>query len=145
MVSQAHGLIAFLLPNSIPQSPEDWEEAQARQDRLYDVLDSTLSKHSTLRKRRSLAVDITTVTVFPDRVEAPESDAEGSIYSDLQDVAADIGQLPGLDESLERAVQAALQRVTTMKPVKKRASVQDGASRGAVLKIIEAGIANLDQ
>ncbi|MFD7488711.1 DEAD/DEAH box helicase [Streptomyces mirabilis] len=145
MVSQAHGLIAFLLPNSIPQSTQDWEEAQARQDRLYDVLDSTLSKHSTLRKRRSLAVDITTVTVFPDRVEAPESDAEGSIYSNLQDVAEHIGQLPGLDESLERAVQAALQRVTTMKPVKKRASVQDGASRGAVLKIIEAGIANLDQ
>jgi hypothetical protein len=117
MVSQAHGLVAFLLPDSIPRSAEEWDEAQDRQDRLYDVLDSTLSKHSALRKRRRLAVDITTVTVFPDRVEAPSSDAESSIYCDLQEVAAQIGQLPGLDAHLERAVQAALQRVTTMKPI----------------------------
>ncbi|MFJ4836177.1 DEAD/DEAH box helicase [Streptomyces sp. NPDC088747] len=145
MVSQAHGLVAFLLPESVPQNAAEWETAQARQDRLYDVLDSTLSKHSALRRRRSLAVDITTVTVFPSRVEAPASDAEGSIYCDLQDVASQIGRLRGLDELLERAVQAALQRVTTIKPVKKRASVRDDASRGAVLKVIEAGIANLDQ
>jgi len=145
MVSRTHGLVAFLLADSIPQSTADWEEAQARQDRLYDVLDSTLSKHRTLRRRRSLAVDITTVTVFPGPVEAPESDAEGGIYCDLHEVAAQIGQLPGMDESFERAVQAALQRVTTIKPVKRRASVQESASRGAILKIIEAGIANLDQ
>ncbi|MEV7676479.1 ATP-binding domain-containing protein [Streptomyces sp. NPDC088752] len=145
MVSQAHGLVAFLLPESVPQDGAGWAETQARQDRLYDVLDSTLSKHSTLRKRRALAVDITTATVFPSRVNAPPSDAEGSIFCDLQDVAAQIGRLPGMDEALERAVQAALQRVTTMKPVKKRASVQDDASRGAILKVIEAGIANLDQ
>ncbi|GCD48433.1 DEAD/DEAH box helicase [Streptomyces paromomycinus] len=144
MVSRSHGLVAFLLADSVPQSREDWEEAQTRQDRLYDVLDSTLSKHRTLRKRRSLAVDINTVTVFPGPVDPPVSGAEG-IYCDLQEVAAEIGQLPGIDESLERAVQAALQRVTTIKPVKKRSSVQDDASRGAVLKIIEAGIANLDQ
>ncbi|MEU3465256.1 ATP-binding domain-containing protein [Streptomyces sp. NPDC006733] len=145
MVSQAHGLVAFLLPDSIPQDAAQWDEAQACQDRLYNVLDSTLSKHQTLRRRRSLAVDITTVTVFPGRVEAPDSGVESSIYCDLQDVAAQVGRLPRMEESLERAVQAALQRVTTIKPVKKRASVQDDASRGAVLKIIEAGIANLDQ
>lgn len=144
LVSQSHGLVAFLLADAIPQSEEDWEEVEARQDRLYDVLDSTLSKHRTLRKRRMLAVDITTVTVFPGPLGDREVDGEG-IYCDLQDVAAEIGQLPGIDESLERSVQAALQRVTTIKPVKKRASVQDTTSRGAVLKIIEAGIANLDQ
>ncbi|MFE5589186.1 hypothetical protein [Streptomyces sp. NPDC056549] len=42
MVSQAHGLVAFLLPESVPQDGAGWAEAQARQDRLYDVLDSTL-------------------------------------------------------------------------------------------------------
>ncbi|MGA5102645.1 DEAD/DEAH box helicase [Streptomyces cellulosae] len=145
MVSRAHGLVAFLLSDSIPRSEEDWEEVMAQQDRLYDVLDSTLSKHRTLRRRRSLAVDITTVTVFPGEVQPPGDINEGSIYCDLLQVADEVRQLPGISEHLERAVQAALQRVTTIKPAKKRASVESATSRGAVLKIIEAGIANLDQ
>ncbi|MEU8854197.1 ATP-binding domain-containing protein [Streptomyces sp. NPDC048556] len=145
MVSRSHGVVAFLLAESIPRTTQDWAAIQAQQDRLYDVLDSTLSKHRSLRRRRTLAVEITTVTVFPGPVDPPHSDAEGAIYCDLQDVAAEIVQLPGIDEPLERAVQGALQRVSTIKPAKKRSSVEGTTSRGAVLKVIEAGIANLDQ
>jgi len=41
--------------------------------------------------------------------------------------------------------RGALQRVTTIKPRKKRAQVVDSGSRGAKIKTIEKGIANLDR
>jgi len=50
-----------------------------------------------------------------------------------------------LDESIYQALQAALQRVTTLRPAKRRARVSKQDSRGAVLKQIESGMANLDQ
>jgi len=52
--------------------------------------------------------------------------------------------LSPIGKSVEHAVQAALQRVATIKPAKRRASVEKPASRGAKLKEIEKGIANLD-
>jgi len=50
-----------------------------------------------------------------------------------------------MDGPLMRAVQAALQRVTTIKPAKRRQTVTQPKSRGAILKEIEKGIANLDR
>lgn len=144
LVSKAHGLVAFLLGNSIPRDAEGWDVASAAQDRLFNVLESTLGKHSGLRRRRKLALDITTVTVFPGPVGEQPADVEG-VYCDLQDVGTEVTALDGIDESVERALQAALQRVTTIKPVKKRSAVQNESSRGSVLKVIELGIANLDQ
>ncbi|MEU9490058.1 ATP-binding domain-containing protein [Streptomyces decoyicus] len=144
LVSKAHGLVAFLLAGSVPQDEESWDAVASAQDRLYNVLDSTLGKHEGLRRRRKLALEISTITVFPGPVTGQPVEAEG-IYCDLQDVAGHVAALEGIDEEVERALQAALQRVTTIKPVKKRTSVQDSSSRGAALKVIERGIANLDQ
>ncbi len=53
--------------------------------------------------------------------------------------------LDPIEEGVERAVQAALQRVTTIKPRKRRASVARTDSRGAVMKEIEREIAKLDR
>ncbi|WP_218157627.1 DEAD/DEAH box helicase [Saccharopolyspora shandongensis] len=144
LVSRTKGLVAFLLADSVPHSEEEWDEVIAKQDRLYNVLESTLGKHDQLRSRRKLAVDIETMTVFPGPVESLPPGAQGE-YCDFQQVASKIAELPGIEDSIERALQAALQRVTTIKPIKKRSSVQDASSRGAALKIIERGIANLDQ
>ena len=41
-------------------------------------------------------------------------------------------------------MQAALQRVSTIRPAKRRAEVKSADSRGAAIKVIEQGIANLD-
>ncbi|WP_405906450.1 ATP-binding domain-containing protein [Streptomyces sp. NBC_00828] len=144
LVSRAHGLVAFLLADSVPEDDEDWDDVVTKQDRLYNVLESTLGKHDQLRARRKLAVEIETVTVFSGPVGSPPSGTQGE-YCDFRQVASWVGGLQGIDESVERALQAALQRVTTIKPVKRRSSVQDESSRGAVLKFIERGIANLDQ
>ncbi|WP_063756418.1 DEAD/DEAH box helicase [Streptomyces sp. NRRL S-1824] len=144
LVSKAHGLVAFLLKDSIPRDADGWEVVSSAQDRLYNVLESTLGKHSGLRRRRQLALEISTVTVFPGPVGEQPADVEG-VYCDLQDVGTEVATLEGIGEDVERALQAALQRVTTIKPVKKRTAVQNESSRGTALKVIERGIANLDQ
>ncbi len=56
-----------------------------------------------------------------------------------------LGQFPEMREGFSKPVQAALQRVTTIKPAKKRTKVVQDESRGAILKKIEREIANLDR
>lgn len=146
LVSSEHGLVAFLLADSLPNGQDDWEGVVDTQDRLFAVLESHLGRHESLRSRRSLLVPINTATIFP----APPSedgrpaDADG-FYGTLETIAGWVAQVPAIPEYVESRVHAALQRVTTIKPRKKRTSVQTESSRGAVLKDIEKGIANLDR
>src|SRR5262249_51434743 len=50
-----------------------------------------------------------------------------------------------LDERFLKPLEAAVQRVTTIKPAKKRANAMSSDSRGTVLRQIEREIANLDR
>jgi superfamily I DNA and RNA helicase len=147
LISREHGLVAFLLAEQAPASPEQWEEAIEAQDRLYAVLESHLGRHDSLCRRRSLAVTPHTATIFPNvpRQRYGADDEDGSFYGEMAAVPDWVATLPALDEVLERAVHAALQRVTTIKPAKRRASVAKPTSRGAIMKEIEKGIANLDR
>lgn len=145
LVSQSHGLVAFLLADSLPSSEEEWSEAIAEQDRLFAILESHLSRHEALRAGRRVAIRPETATVFADTPSgAAPSDAEG-FYGSMEAVRDWVETLPPIGEQLEKNLQAALQRVTTIKPAKKRIAVAQGNSRGAVLKVIERGIANLDR
>jgi superfamily I DNA and RNA helicase len=128
----------------MPESNESWRDFVEAQDRLYAVLESTLRKHDSLRNGRRLGVTINTVTVFASPVGQPPEESEGE-YLGFEQVAEWIAGLSPVSPDKERALQAALQRVTTIKPAKKRASVQQESSRGAILKDIERGIANLDR
>lgn len=145
LVSRRHGLAAFLLSDSLPDSDEAWTAIVAEQDRLFAILESHLSRHEGLRSGRHLALTPATATVFASRprTEAP-SEAEG-FYGAMDDVQGWVHGLPPISDGLEAKLQAALQRVTTIKPAKKRISVAKGNSRGAILKEIESGIANLDR
>ena len=144
LVSRDRGLAAFLLADSVPRGPAEWEEIVGQQDRLYAVLESHLGRHDGLRKGRGLAVTPQTATVFPAAPTDSPATQDG-FYGDLDAVQGWTATLPGLDDDVERALQAALQRVTTIKPSKPRSRVTQSSSRGAVLKEIEKGIANLDQ
>lgn len=143
LVCEAHGLAAFLFAEAVPDSADDWAPVVDAQDRLYAVLDAHLSRHEGLRTRRQLAVTLQTMTVFPVHVEPPEG-VEGE-YASLEAVAAWVVGLPSIEPDIERRLHAALQRVTTIKPPKKRATVRNAESRGAMLKVIEREIANLDR
>ncbi|MGV9976503.1 DEAD/DEAH box helicase [Micromonospora wenchangensis] len=144
LVSQSHGLVAFLLADDVPTDQAEWDHAIEAQDKLFTVLESYLKRHEALRHRRRLALTPSTATIFPARVSRAAVAGEG-FYGDVGSVPDFVLGLPGISEGLERAVQAALQRVTSIKPAKKRASVEKPTSRGAKLKDIEKGIANLDQ
>lgn len=143
LVSPERGLVAFQLSNREPRDEKEWDEVVDRQDTLYNALESHLSRHDSLRRGRRFAVSIETVTVFPSPVEAPEGITEGH-YCSIDEVAGIVGGFSPLDDELYRRLEAALQRVTTIKPAKRRAGVVSADSRGAVLKEIERGIANLD-
>jgi superfamily I DNA and RNA helicase len=142
LVSRAHGLVAFLIAG-VPARGEQWRDLIEDQDRLYAVLESHLGRHDKLRSGRRLALVLQTATVFPAPVTAPP-DVEG-FYGALEQVAQWVTGLPAIEESVERSLHAALQRVSTIKPAKKRAAVAKPHSRGAILKEIEKGIANLDR
>ena len=144
LVSRDHGLVAFLMPDAAPETKDDWQERIQEQDRLYTVLESHLGRHKSLRHGRQLIVRPETATVFSIPVSPPDSTPDGA-YLGLDQVGPWVENLPSVEPSVERAVHAALQRVSTIKPSKKRSKVTSSDSRGAILKVIEAGIANLDR
>lgn len=146
LVSPAHGVVAFILSNTRPTTADQWAELVAEQDRLYAVLESHLSRHDSLRAGRRLATTPNTATIFaaPPPEKLANGDEEG-FFGDIGAIPTWLNTLQPVSDAVERALHAALQRVTTIKPVKKRASVVNPSSRGAVLKQIEKGIANLDR
>ncbi|WP_198167345.1 DEAD/DEAH box helicase [Microbispora sp. ATCC PTA-5024] len=144
LVSQEHGLVAFLLADDIPTNDESWEEIAAKQDRLYAVLEGHLRRYEGLREGRRLAVTPNTATIFPAPVQGQPLTAEG-FFGDMDAVRGFVQGLDPISAKVERSLHAALQRVSTMKPPKKRSGVETSTSRGAVLKEIERNIANLDR
>lgn len=145
LVTREPGLVVLILSGDLPRSPQDWNAVVAEQDRLYAVLEGYLSRHEGLREGRRVAVIPNTATVFAGTpAERPEPDAEG-FYGTLDELEGWLRSLDGISETVEHNVQAALQRVTTIKPRKKRAQVTQTDSRGAKIKSIEKSIANLDR
>jgi len=144
LISKEHGFVAFQLAEGVPDANVDWSKYVSDQDRLFGALESHLGRYEALRKGRHLAIEIQTVSVFASPPGDPPAGTEGR-YCDIDTVAQVVSSLNSIDESTERALQAAIQRVTTIKPAKRRAKVTRENSRGAVLKEIEKGIANLDR
>ncbi len=132
LVSQNHGLIAFQLADEAPTTAEQWRAVQESQDRLYNALDSHLGRHESLRVRRKLAVEIWTVTVYPEAIRQP--DGSDGFYCGIDQLPEVIDNRPGIEPGLLKELESALQRVSTIKPAKRRAAVQRTNSRGAKLK-----------
>jgi superfamily I DNA and RNA helicase len=147
LVGKEHGVVAFILADEPPADPKSWTTAVDQQDRLFSVLEGSLKRHESLRAGRSLTLEPQTATIFPTDPGEPPADVDthGGFYGDLAGVPTWLAERPGLDVQTLADVQAAFQRVTTIKPAKRRASVVNPGSRGATLKIIERGIANLDR
>jgi superfamily I DNA and RNA helicase len=143
LVTEEHGLTAYQIPTIDPGATIDWQGLADAQDRLYNVLESHLSQHPALRQGRKFLIEIETVTILPPtQIEAPEIGE--AIFKGMDDVGDYLDALPSLDPTLYRALKAALERVSTIRPAKKRANVVRDDSRGATMQIIERGIANLD-
>ena len=141
LVSESHGLVAFDV--SSRPAADGFAELSARQGDMHASIHNKLNEHRELRKGRSLAVAINVVTCHPalQRTEKRD-DVIACPPAALPDV---LGEFDPVEEKYLRPLRAAIQRVSTLRPPRRRENVKKANSRGAVLKRIEQEIANLDQ
>ena len=146
LVSYNHGIIVFSFCTDVllADDRKRWNDLSDRQDRLYAAVESNLKRHDTLRIGRQLAVQITTITILPPGPSLPKGLGD-HLFADLDSLKSVLSDIPPLDSNYFQPLQAALQRVTTIRPRKKRETATRPDSRGAIFKQIEGAIANLDQ
>ena len=134
-----YGIIAFIFPEAGLTN----DELKNSQDKVAYALISNLNKHDCLRQGRGLAFTPYVITFFASNDNLPESD---NIYkfACADNLEALLNGLVGINNQLYINICSAIQRVTTIKPLKKRSNILNNKSRGSILKIIEKQMANLD-
>lgn len=146
LTSAQHGVVLFDLlsdPPSVESAAEFWRLREDHQTRLFLAMKSKLTKEPGLTYRRDLAVQIHVLTYAAFPLLIPQGlEITPVQYGKLREVL--LG-LTGFDPKYMPALNATIQRVTTMKPVKKRPKVVTPTSKGAIMKELEKGIANLDR
>ena len=146
LVSEQHGLVVFLFADRDHYDSADaaaWQGLADRQDQLFVAVENDLRQHEVLRTRRRLAVTVQAVTLVPMGTRVPQS--TDGYYAELSELPKVLREFPPLDLEYLKPLQAALQKVVTIKPPKRRSSVASPGSKGAILRKIEGEIANLDQ
>ena len=145
LLSETHGLIAFDLSSHLGArpSPEQLAELAERQNQIYASIYNKLNTHRDLRRGRNLGVEINVITCSPTLEQVIR---ENEVLVSTPDALPDIIRtFPGLADNLLRPLNAAIQRVSTLRPPKRRDNVMRPNSRGGILRKIEREIANLDQ
>jgi superfamily I DNA and RNA helicase len=139
-----YGVVVFDM-HVAGQAQNDREKIADRQNDLYTALYQRLLAFKPLRDGRSLAVKIQVVSVIPTNPAALEVGNNDVLVATPEELPALLGTFAPISDEQLRRVNAAIQRITTIKPANKRTTVTKANSRGAVMQRIEAEIANLDQ
>lgn len=142
LTSLEHGIVAvhFIGPD---EDEVDLDTLRQTQDELYVALRQKFYSSRHLRDGRELAVDFRVLSLSPSpKTKVIENGLISVGENGLREV---IEEWPGISEDLLRRVNAAIQRVTTIKPPMKRKSVQNEGSKGWKIRKIEREIANLDR
>lgn len=139
-VTESKGMIAFILGNS----KDSIEQLKEQQDSMYYNLDFYLKKYSTLRKGRNLAFKPLVITVLPSEIEYVDENYE-YLFCTCQKISALVDEVAVFDKSIYKRLCEVLQKVSEIKPRKKRANVKKEGSYGDIIKRIEKEIANLDE
>ena len=146
LVADNLGLVVFLMP---PTQEIDWltpegvEKLLDKQDQLFYAVTNHLGRHDHLRNKRKLAVAVNVVSFFPDltKFSVNKADVIVATSGTLGEILAECQQT---EPKYIPALNAAIQKITNIKPVKKRDNVNKTNSKGAILKQIDQEIANLD-
>jgi superfamily I DNA and RNA helicase len=140
LTCEQHGVVAFDL---LDDGPISMEVVAERQSDLYAAIFQKLLSFKPLRSARSLIVPINVVTLSPATFSGePDEDV---IVAPPDGVLTAIERFKEISSEHLRLVNAAIQRVATIKPVNKRQKVSRPDSRGAIMRRIESEIANLDR
>lgn len=136
LISKNKGLVAFIFSN--PQT-----DPREEQDLLYYQLKNTLTNYEALRKKRDLAFSPTVITFYPTE-ELPQHD-EDYIFCNAKNLKEELDKLLPLEETIYVSLCESLQKISSMKPRKKRTGLLKENSLGSIIKKIELEIANLDE
>ena len=145
LVSGSHGLVAFDVSShlSVRLNEDQIAELSDRQSQIHASLYNKLNMHRNLRKGRSLAVSINVITCHQALEQVERSDEVIACAPDA--LPGIMREFDSVEETYLRPLHAAIQRVSTLRPPRRRENVKKKNSRGAILKNIEQEIANLDQ
>ncbi|MFA6101232.1 MAG: ATP-binding domain-containing protein [Victivallaceae bacterium] len=141
LVSPDCGIVAF----NCPEPLDTIEATKDTQDQIYYLIEGNLKKHETLRRGRQLAITPNIVSFYPTDLDVPTNTDVHFQFAGPGTLPNVMSQFKSIDQDYYRPLCAAVQRITTIKPVKKRENVKKTDSKGAILKVIEKEIANLDQ
>ena len=144
LVTDEIGLIVFdIIDQKVINNKNKWiDDIQDKQDFLYYAVENNLGRHPSLRDHRKLSVNINIISYLPteQEIEAKES----VLIATKKSLNGIIKKCDITERKYISALNAAIQKVATIKPRKKRDYVTKQDSKGAILKIIEKEIANLD-
>ena len=143
LLSERHGLIVFHFPKNDPSDIQFWSAIERDQDDIFVAITQKLMVHRSLRKGRDPAITPTILCYISFGLDIPEDSQVDLVVANSLD--SKLSSLPRIQGEYYRPLVAALQRVSTIKPIKKRISVNKKGSRGDILKAIEKEIANLDR
>lgn len=135
LITKEKGIIAFIF--------DDGSDSEERQNQLYYQITNTLNSYESLRKGRSLAVEPSIVSFFS-YSDIPSSHDDYR-YANISNLSEELEAISDFEEGYYEKLTEALQKISTLKPRKKRQNVRTATSRGAKIKSIEQQIANLDQ
>jgi superfamily I DNA and RNA helicase len=141
LTCREHGLVVIDFLNA----PDATNVAlvRDRQDDLYTALNRKLLEYKPLVRGRQLAVTINVLTFVPyDQLAGRFDDVPMAGPATL---LKSLREFEPIDHELLKLVNAAIQRVATIKPTTKRTNIARADSRGAIIQKIEKEIANLDQ
>jgi superfamily I DNA and RNA helicase len=145
LVSRDRGVIIFDLYSLVANQHDGLSDTVIeKQEKLYAALYNRLNSFSELRSGRRLAIEITTATIHP-IADKLDRDGENQIIgiSRLSELPQVNKELWPNDDQLSH-LNAAIQRISNLKPRKKRLNVTEADSKGALIREIEKKVANLD-
>lgn len=136
LISKEKGLTAFIFETDV-------DNAADNQDLLYYQINNALTKYESLRVGRKVAISPSVISIFAGKNHLNSSD--DYMYCDSSTLSNTINNLPSFDDKYYTALCEALQKISSMKPKKKRRNVTKSGSKGDIIKNIEKEIANLDE
>ena len=147
LVSDEYGLVVFDLSASsydLGRDPNDWiEEINFRQDEIFRNIQRKLFSNRDLMEKRTLVIVPEIITVLHEIPDCKFGDDLNIVTPDsLADLVTKFESFP---KKYKCALNASIQRTTTIKPRMKRTNVKSASSYGHALQEIEKQIANLDE
>lgn len=142
LTTQEYGVVVIDFDDRTQGSAED-DRLRQRQDDLYRIIEIKLKRYKNLVEGRHLPFEINVVSLVPGMRGIVREN--GLLLTGPDSLVSVIRGFKSVNHDLLEKINAAVERVTTIKPSRKRSSVKKPDSRGARIKEIEKEIANLDK